>query len=458
MMDQNRVQLALSALKTKVGAPTADLAEQKKAALKADNKSDFSTHMKEKLAASDKKALEKNERGNASAKKMPAEKEKAQANASGQTAQEAVQVTPLDEAVCAQLAAENESENESETEQVNQEDSAQLANILPVNEAPLAKELQADFSAETAALSTELAGNADLSGNNMPLAVPLESVAIPLNVESNDDELSAFSDEELLLVTQQIGMAGALSPEQKLSPAELAGQAVGAKNAAETQINAALPALQGLLLAQSAPDGEAEPVEILELESLPTLDLLGEASKPQDFASSLRAVLGTQPASPLANMQVAQVNAPLHFDPQQQAQAAEELSERINLMLSKNLKQVDIRLDPPELGRLQIKLSMNNDTASVQFTVNNQAAKEMLEHALPRLREMLQQQGLQLAQSSVQQESHQQQSQFSGNLGHQQQGSAHLSAEGQVESDADAASASHHLSISKPADGIDYYA
>ncbi|MGL6176729.1 MAG: flagellar hook-length control protein FliK, partial [Vibrionaceae bacterium] len=135
----------------------------------------------------------------------------------------------------------------------------------------------------------------------------------------------------------------------------------------------------------------------------------------------------------------------------------EELNERINLMLSKNLKQVDIRLDPPELGRLQIKLSMHNDNASVQFTVSNQAAKEMLEHALPRLREMLQQQGLQLAQSSVQQESHQQQSQFSGNFT-RQQGHAHLDGEGQAEQGAEVAPAGHLLSISKSADGIDYYA
>ncbi|MGL5335582.1 MAG: flagellar hook-length control protein FliK, partial [Enterovibrio sp.] len=158
---------------------------------------------------------------------------------------------------------------------------------------------------------------------------------------------------------------------------------------------------------------------------------------------------------PLANMQAAEVSAPLHFDPQQQAQAAEELSERINLMLSKNLKQVDIRLDPPELGRLQIKLSLHNDTASVQFTVNNQAAKEMLEHALPRLREMLLQQGLQLAQSSVQQESHQQHSQFSGNLG---KGQDHSPFDTQAEADLGAEAAAHHIVIKKSADGIDYYA
>ncbi len=100
-------------------------------------------------------------------------------------------------------------------------------------------------------------------------------------------------------------------------------------------------------------------------------------------------------------------------------QAGEEVHERINMMMAKNLKYVDIRLDPPELGKLQIKLSINQDQASVQFTVNNHQTRDIVEHAMPRLREMLQQQGLQLAQSSVQQEnSHQ----FTG---HNHNGSAH---------------------------------
>ncbi len=93
--------------------------------------------------------------------------------------------------------------------------------------------------------------------------------------------------------------------------------------------------------------------------------------------------------------------------------AGEQLAERVQMMLSKNLKNVDIRLDPPELGKMQIRMTMNSDIASVQFTVANQQTRDIIEQAMPRLREMLSQQGLQLADTSVQQQNAgQQQSQY----------------------------------------------
>ncbi|MCV5646671.1 flagellar hook-length control protein FliK, partial [Escherichia coli] len=85
--------------------------------------------------------------------------------------------------------------------------------------------------------------------------------------------------------------------------------------------------------------------------------------------------------------------------------ANEQVAEKVQLMMSKNLKNLDIRLEPPELGRMQIRMTMNNDLANVHFTVTNPQARDIIEQTLPRLREMLAQQGMQLADSSVQQQS-----------------------------------------------------
>ncbi|MCW8328184.1 flagellar hook-length control protein FliK [Photobacterium sp. SDRW27] len=118
----------------------------------------------------------------------------------------------------------------------------------------------------------------------------------------------------------------------------------------------------------------------------------------------------------------ARADAALAQSPMQlsKEQAGEQIAERMQMMMSKNLKHVDIRLDPPELGKLQIKLSLNQDQASVQFTVGNQQTRDLVEQAMPRLRELLNQQGLQLAQSSVQQDSSRQQ--FAGQSNQQNQG------------------------------------
>jgi flagellar hook-length control protein FliK len=81
---------------------------------------------------------------------------------------------------------------------------------------------------------------------------------------------------------------------------------------------------------------------------------------------------------------------------------ANHMQQQVGLMLSKNMKSIDIRLDPPELGAMQIKLTMNNDQAAVSFVVSNQQAKDALDVSLPRLRELLEQQGMDLAESDVQ--------------------------------------------------------
>ncbi|MCQ1058308.1 flagellar hook-length control protein FliK [Photobacterium sp. ZSDE20] len=147
-------------------------------------------------------------------------------------------------------------------------------------------------------------------------------------------------------------------------------------------------------------------------------------------------------------------------------QAGEQLADKVQVMMSKNLKHVDIRLDPPELGKLQIKLSMNNDQASVQITVANQQSRDLVEQAMPRLRELLQQQGLQLAQSTVQQDSSRQfaggsQQQANGQPGsspqHGSQGSGQADPHGLAQGTA-AHSHSADLWMTAPKDGVDYYA
>ncbi|RUO80883.1 hypothetical protein CWI84_04680 [Idiomarina tyrosinivorans] len=83
------------------------------------------------------------------------------------------------------------------------------------------------------------------------------------------------------------------------------------------------------------------------------------------------------------------------------AEAPRMLQERISIMMSQGAQRAEIRLDPPDLGSLHIRIHTHQDQATVQFQVQNPQAREAIEQALPRLREMLEQQGLQLADSQV---------------------------------------------------------
>lgn len=85
----------------------------------------------------------------------------------------------------------------------------------------------------------------------------------------------------------------------------------------------------------------------------------------------------------------------------QQTEASQKLQERINIMMSKNIQRADIRLDPPELGNVQIRVNVSGEQTTVQFQVQNAQAREAIESAMPRLREMMEQQGLNLADTHV---------------------------------------------------------
>lgn len=85
----------------------------------------------------------------------------------------------------------------------------------------------------------------------------------------------------------------------------------------------------------------------------------------------------------------------------------QQLVEKVRWMVNQNNLQADIRLDPPDLGAMKVRVSLSGETASVNIAVQSQQAKDLLDSAAPRLRELLEEQGIQLGQSSVEQEQRQ---------------------------------------------------
>ncbi|MBC6487266.1 flagellar hook-length control protein FliK [Aeromonas hydrophila] len=144
-------------------------------------------------------------------------------------------------------------------------------------------------------------------------------------------------------------------------------------------------------------------------------------------------------------------------DPEAQAQ----LHQKVNLMLADKLQQAEIQLDPLGLGKMKIQIQMGADSqANVHFVVQHGQTREMLEQAMPRLRDMLAGQGIQLGQTLVQQQPQQQsqgQSAFAGQGQQGQKGSGSFAETGQTE--AEVTGAGMRLSTESTNDsGIDFYA
>ncbi|MEX1221303.1 MAG: flagellar hook-length control protein FliK [Idiomarina sp.] len=87
-----------------------------------------------------------------------------------------------------------------------------------------------------------------------------------------------------------------------------------------------------------------------------------------------------------------------------QQQASQQLRERMMFMMNNGIQRAEIRLDPPDLGSMTVRVTVQNEQAQVNFQVQSPQAREMLEQAMPRLRELMEQQGMQLADSEVSQQ------------------------------------------------------
>ncbi len=100
-----------------------------------------------------------------------------------------------------------------------------------------------------------------------------------------------------------------------------------------------------------------------------------------------------------------QAHLPPITAPLDQHQGLEQLNERINWMINSQIQKVDMRLEPAELGSLDVRVTVTKDQANVSFHVGNAMARDAIESAIPRLREMFNEAGVQLGNVDVSQHS-----------------------------------------------------
>jgi flagellar hook-length control protein FliK len=78
-----------------------------------------------------------------------------------------------------------------------------------------------------------------------------------------------------------------------------------------------------------------------------------------------------------------------------------DLGERIVWMSSKAIPTAEIRLNPPHLGPISVRVNVVDDQATVVFSAQHAATREAIDASIPRLREMMGAQQLNLVEVSV---------------------------------------------------------
>lgn len=77
------------------------------------------------------------------------------------------------------------------------------------------------------------------------------------------------------------------------------------------------------------------------------------------------------------------------------------LGDRVQWMVGQKLQAAEIRLNPAHLGPMEVRIDIQNEQAHISFTAQHAPVREALEAALPRLREMLGEGGLELGDVNV---------------------------------------------------------
>ncbi len=140
----------------------------------------------------------------------------------------------------------------------------------------------------------------------------------------------------------------------------------------------------------------------------------GSESKVGDsFSNTLNsfAALSTEPksVSDTKSLMQASINTPFS----QQAGWGEEVGSRVKWMVNNQVQSAELKMNPAHLGPVEVKISVQNDQTTIHFTAQNGAVREALDSAMPRLREMLGDNGVNLADVDVSDQSFAQQQQAS---------------------------------------------
>ncbi|ODB89599.1 hypothetical protein A3194_10610 [Candidatus Thiodiazotropha endoloripes] len=260
------------------------------------------------------------------------------------------------------------------------------------------------FSLSAESLSTgvpfDLALQELLASEHSEEALQLFSLQMPIDTETRPMTNPMLTqDGKLLPLTPQLnGQAlPQLSEPSQLPMAAKRAELMPALTLTlpqKVQTDAVMPKLTSLVTTD-------RPVEMM---SLISADMAGdrpqaEVSRTADTSSqfSLNALSqsATSPVGSRASI-VLPLNTPVGQPGWDQA-----VGERIQWMVNQNIQQAEIKLTPPNLGPLEIKISVQNDQTNVTFIAAQAPTREALESSIPRLREMFGEINLNLANVDV---------------------------------------------------------
>ena len=143
--------------------------------------------------------------------------------------------------------------------------------------------------------------------------------------------------------------------------------------------------------------GVAERLPLSQSPERPSVDPRLEAVADRAAVASSAAVVKTE----LTARQPVSLDAGIKLSNTEPQQFAGEMATHVRVLKSQSGGEVKLNLHPAELGRMSISVSTEGNETRVAFVVETSQARQAVETALPRLRDMLENAGLSLSDSDV---------------------------------------------------------
>lgn len=190
-----------------------------------------------------------------------------------------------------------------------------------------------------------------------------------------------------------------------LTPAQITDAAAAVEAAAQQPVKADFQAAMTATPAHASAAAAVLPGQIAAALSPDALKL--DEARPEGFGNLL--TTATQLAQP-GTISAPTSTAGNALAPSVGSAAwSQALGEKIVWMAAGAQQTASLTLNPPNLGPLQVVINVNNDQATASFFAAQPEVRQALEAALPRLREMMNESGIQLGQATVSAEQQQQQ-------------------------------------------------
>jgi flagellar hook-length control protein FliK len=213
-------------------------------------------------------------------------------------------------------------------------------------------------------------------------SAPVTAELVDNEIEVEELELPIDPQAVLFVLEQAQRGDSAVTPEASFTARSTSSTTERSVLAAMSAAGAALAAQEPLAKVDPAKGGIDAPREIHS-------DLRGPESSAAHLANAAHERLAELGERPTIRAHVGTANW------------TEQLAGKLTLMVGRGIQTASIQLSPENLGPLEVRISVQNDQASVWFGASHAETRTALEQALPRLRELLAGQGLNLSDAGV---------------------------------------------------------